>query len=304
MNESMSDTPAATPSALPPVTFTYKGQAHTRPAWSDESGQCNCPSIRAALHSAGMKGARVHCMAFSKYYKENDAALKADYSDRHGGAPAHQFDGALAGRPFVVVSANFSGNAETARAVTASLEELGVVDAVTEEDKPRRGRKPRAEGEAGETTTSAKHHARVSGAVDTLATECERFREVAEYPANLSHRPAVTALVGALSEQLPLLKEALLRLDGVELSWAAPRFDPTTAVVGVKLSLFPGAAAALREEQDGEIDSADLEQLCSEAVWVLRKVMQDGRKFICEAPVGLSTLRHIWAAGDFLVHTS
>ena len=101
-----------------------------------------------------------------------------------------------------------------------------------------------------------------------------------------------------ISAQLPLMRDALNRLDGVELSWAPPRIDPAPGCVA---KLLPGEAAAFREEQDGMLEPGDLDQLCSEACWVLKKVMPDGRRVIAEATVGLDTVRRALTMGDFLI---
>ena len=64
---------------------------------------------------------------------------------------------------------------------------------------------------------------------------------------------------------------------------------------------LPGEAAAFRVEQDGMIDPSELDLLCSEACWVLKKVMPDGRRVIAEANVGIDTVRRALTMGDFLI---
>ena len=284
--------------------FTYNKATFSRPVWGETpAGECNCALIRAALHRAGMKGATVHCAPLSRY-RGWDTNRQGEYRLAHGGLPNYAFDGVLgAGRDFVVCPGAFAGNASTAAAISATFEQMGVIDPADPNKATKRGRKSSAEGEeGGESAEKAaawqKHYARVSGALDTLGIETERYRECAAFPQNEKHAGDIAALVGMLSEQLPIAKELLKKLDGVELSWAPPRIDPAPGCIA---KLLPGEAAAFREEQSGMIDDAEIDLLCSEACWVLKKVMPDGRRVIAEANVGLDTVRRALTMGDFLI---
>lgn len=283
--------------------FTYNKATFKRPVWRETStGECNCALVRAALVRAGMKGATVHCAPLSRY-RGWDTNRQGEYRLSHGGLPNYAFDGVLGqGRDFIVCPGAFAGNASTAAAISATFEQMGVIDPADPEKATKRGRKSSAEGEEGETAERAaawqKHYTRVSSALDTLSVETERYRECAAFPQNEKHAGDIAALVGMLSEQLPIAKELLKKLDGVELSWAPPRIDPAPGCVA---KLLPGEAAAFREEQDGMIDPSELDLLCSEACWVLKKVMPDGRRVIAEANVGLDTVRRALTMGDFLI---
>lgn len=284
-----------------PVHFTVNGMGGERPTHNglDGGDECNCMAIRASLAKCGLK-ARVHCAPFGRY-RDLTPSAKHAYAERHGGQPSYAFDGVLGeGRPFVVVPLDFKGGAPEAKALSALYTAQGVIDAPDPEKATKRGRKS---GESEEDTTEKtaawqKHYARVNGAIETLGIECERYRECAAFPQNEKAAPDITALVGMLSEQLPIAKELLKKLDGVELSWAPPRIDPAPGCVA---KLLPGEAAAFREEQSGMLEDSDIDQLCSEACWVLRKVMPDGRRVIAEAQVGLDTVRRALTLGDFLI---
>ncbi len=286
------------------VEFTYNKVAFKRPAWGETpAGECNCALIRAALRASGMKGATVHCAPLSRY-RGWDTNRQGEYRLSHGGLPNYAFDGVLGqGRDFIVCPGAFAGNASTAAAISATFEQMGVIDPADPDKATKRGRKSSAEGgEEGESTekTAAwqKHYSRVSSALDTLGVETERYRECAAFPQNEAHAPSITALVSILGEQIPLMRDALKKLEGVELSWAAPRIDPAPGCVA---KLLPGEAAAFREEQSGMIDDTDLDLLCSEACWTIRKVMPDGRRIIAEAQIGLETVRRAMTLGDFLI---
>lgn len=286
------------------VEFTYNKVAFKRPVWRETpAGECNCALIRAALHKAGMKGATVHCAPLSKY-RQWDTNRQGEYRLSHGGLPNYAFDGVLGqGRDFIVCPGAFAGNASTAAAISATFEQMGVIDPADPDKATKRGRKSSAEGgEEGESTekTAAwqKHYSRVSSALDTLGVETERYRECAAFPQNEMAAGDITALVGMLAEQLPIARDLLKKLDGVELSWAPPRIDPSPGCVA---KLLPGEAAAFREEQSGMIEDAEIDLLCSEACWVLKKVMPDGRRVIAEAQVGLDTVRRALTLGDFLI---
>lgn len=296
MSENTENTVAA------PVHFTVNGMGGERPTHNglDGGDECNCMAIRASLAKCGLKS-RVHCAPFGRY-RDLTPSAKHAYAERHGGQPSYAFDGVLGeGRPFVVVPLDFKGGAPEAKALSAWYTTQGVIDAPDPEKATKRGRKS-GESEEGETAekTAAwqKHYKRVGDALDTLGIEAERYRECAAFPQNEKAAPDITALVGMLSEQLPIAKELLKKLDGVELSWAPPRIDPAPGCVA---KLLPGEAAAFREEQDGMLDPSDLDQLCSEACWVLKKVMPDGRRVIAEAQVGLDTVRRALTLGDFLI---
>lgn len=285
------------------VSFTINGMRGDRPAHNglDGGDACNCMAIRAALAKCGLKS-RVHCAPFGRYRELNPSAKHA-YAERHGGQPNYAFDGVLgAGRSFVVVPNDFRGGAPEAKALSALYEGQGVIDPADPDRATKRGRKAGEGDEGGEGGERAaawqKHYARVNGALDTLGIECERYRECAAFPQNEAHSPNITSLVAVISEQLPLMRDALKRLDGVELSWAPPRIDPAPGCVA---KMLPGEAAAFREEQDGMLENSDIDQLCSEAVWVIRKVMPDGRRVIAEAQVGLDTVRRAMTMGDFLI---
>jgi len=285
------------------VEFTYNKATFKRHVWGETpAGECNCALIRAALHKAGMKGATVHCAPLSKY-RQWDTNRQGEYRLAHGGLPNYAFDGVLGqGRDFIVCPGAFAGNASTAAAISATFEQMGVIDPADPDKATKRGRKSTGEETEGESTekTAAwqKHYARVSSALDTLGIETERYRECAAFPQNEKAVMDITALVGTLAEQLPLMRDALKKLEGVELSWAPPRIDPAPGCIA---KLLPGEAAAFREEQDGMIDPSELELLCSEACWVLKKVMPDGRRVIAEANVGLDTVRRALTMGDFLI---
>ena len=287
------------------VEFTYNKATFKRPVWRETStGECNCALVRAALVRAGMKGATVHCAPLSRY-RQWDTNAQGEYRLSHGGLPNYAFDGVLGqGRDFIVCPGAFAGNASTAAAISATFEQMGVIDAPDPAKATKRGRKSSAEGDTAEgestekTTAWQKHYKRVSDALETLSVECERYRECAAFPQNSAHEGNIMALVGMLSEQLPIAKELLKKIDGVELSWAPPRIDPAPGCVA---KLLPGEAAAFREEQDGMLDPAELDLLCSEACWVIRKVMPDGRRIIAEANVGLETVRRAMTMGDFLI---
>ncbi len=286
-----------------PVRFTINGMGGERPAHNGADGgdACNCMAIRAALSKCGLKS-RVHCAAFGRY-RDLTPSAKHAYAERHGGQPSYAFDGVLGeGRSYVVVPLDFKGGAPEAKALSALYTAQGVIDAPDPDKATKRGRKSSAEGEEGETAERAaawqKHYTRVSGALDTLSVETERYRECAAFPQNEKHAGDITALVSLLGEQLPIAKDLLKKLDGVELSWAPPRIDPAPGCVA---RLLPGEAAAFREEQDGMIDDAEIDLLCSEACWVLKKVMPDGRRVIAEANVGLDTVRRALTIGDFLI---
>lgn len=287
------------------VEFTYNKATFSRPVWRETpEGECNCALIRAALHKAGMKGATVHCAPLSRY-RGWDTNRQGEYRLAHGGLPNYAFDGVLgAGRDFIVCPGAFTGNASTAAAISATFEQMGVIDPADPAKATKRGRKSSAEGDTaeGEGAEKAaawqKHYKRVGDALDTLGIECERYRECAAFPQNEKAAGDITALVSMLGEQLPIARDLLKRLDGVELSWAPPRIDPAPGCVA---KLLPGEAAAFREEQDGMLDATDLDQLCSEACWVLKKVMPDGRRVIAEAQVGLDTVRRALTIGDFLI---
>lgn len=285
------------------VRFTINGMGGERPAHNglDGGDQCNCMAIRSALSKCGLK-ARVHCAPFGRY-RDLTPSAKHAYAERHGGQPSYAFDGVLGeGRPFVVVPLDFKGGAPEAKALSAWYTTQGVIDAPDPEKATKRGRKSgESSEEGGETERTAawqKHYARVNGAIETLGIECERYRECAAFPQNEKAAPDITALVGMLSEQLPIAKELLKKLEGVDLSWAPPRIDPAPGCVA---KLLPGEAAAFREEQSGMLEDSDIEQLCSEACWVLKKVMPDGRRVIAEAQVGLDTVRRALTIGDFLI---
>lgn len=288
------------------VEFTYNKATFKRPVWRETpAGECNCALIRAALHKAGMKGATVHCSPLSRY-RGWDTNRQGEYRLAHGGLPNYAFDGVLGqGRDFIVCPGAFAGNASTAAAISATFEQMGVIDPADPAKATKRGRKSSAEGgeeTEGESTERAaawqKHYGRVNAALDTLSVETERYRECAAFPQNEAHSPSITALVSILGEQLPLMRDALRRLDGVELSWAAPRIDPAPGCIA---KMLPGEAAAFREEQSGMIDPTELDLLCSEACWTIRKVMPDGRRVIAEANVGLETVRRAMTLGDFLI---
>lgn len=286
------------------VEFTYNKVAFKRPAWRETpAGECNCALIRAALHKAGMKGATVHCAPLSKY-RQWDTNHQGEYRLAHGGLPNYAFDGVLGqGRDFIVCPGAFAGNASTAAAISATFEQMGVIDPADPDKATKRGRKSSAEGEeGGESAERAaawqKHYKRVSDSLDSLSVETERYRECAAFPQNEKAAGDITALVGMLAEQLPIARDLLKKLDGVELSWAPPRIDPAPGCVA---KLLPGEAAAFREEQSGMIDPSELDLLCSEACWVLKKVMPDGRRVIAEANVGLDTVRRALTMGDFLI---
>lgn len=285
------------------VEFTYNKATFKRPVWRETpAGECNCALVRAALVRAGMKGATVHCAPLSKY-RGWDTNRQGEYRLSHGGLPNYAFDGVLGqGRDFIVCPGAFAGNASTAAAISATFEQMGVIDPADPDKATKRGRKSSAEGEEGESTERAaawqKHYKRVGDALDTLGVECERYRECAAFPQNSAHEGSITALVSILGEQIPLMRDALRRLDGVELSWAPPRIDPSPGCVA---RLLPGEAAAFREEQDGMLDPAELDLLCSEACWTIRKVMPDGKRIIAEANVGLETVRRAMTMGDFLI---
>jgi hypothetical protein len=287
-----------------PVHFTVNGMGGERPAHNglDGGDECNCMAIRGALSKCGLK-ARVHCVPFGRY-RDLTPSAKHAYAERHGGQPSYAFDGVLGeGRSYVVVPLDFKGGAPEAKALSAWYIQQGVIDPADPDKATKRGRK--STGEETEGSESAekaaawqKHYKRVGDALDTLGIECERYRECAAFPQNEKAAGDITALVGMLSEQLPIAKELLKKLDGVELSWAPPRIDPAPGCVA---RLLPGEAAAFREEQDGMIDDAELDLLCTEACWVLKKVMPDGRRVIAEANVGLDTVRRALTIGDFLI---
>lgn len=286
------------------VEFTYNKATFSRPVWRETpAGECNCMAIRGALHKAGMKGATVHCAPLSRY-RGWDTNRQGEYRLSHGGLPNYAFDGVLGqGRDFIVCPGAFAGNASTAAAISATFEQMGVIDPADPDKATKRGRKSSAEGEeGGESAERAaawqKHYKRVSDALDILTVEAERYRECAAFPQNEKAGMDITALVGTLAEGLPLMRDALKKLDGVELSWAPPRIDPAPGCVA---KLLPGEAAAFREEQSGMLEDSDIDQLCSAACWVIRKVMPDGRRIIAEAQVGLDTVRRALTLGDFLI---
>lgn len=295
MSENTENTVAA------PVHFTVNGMGGERPTHNglDGGDECNCMAIRASLAKCGLKS-RVHCAPFGRY-RDLTPSAKHAYAERHGGQPSYAFDGVLGeGRPFVVVPLDFKGGAPEAKALSALYTAQGVIDSPDPEKATKRGRKSgeSEEDTAEKTAAWQKHYTRVSSALDTLSVETERYRECAAFPQNEKAAGDINALVGMLSEQLPIAKELLKKLDGVELSWAPPRIDPAPGCVA---KLLPGEAAAFREEQDGMIEPGDLDQLCSEACWVLKKVMPDGRRVIAEAQVGLDTIRRALTMGDFLI---
>lgn len=295
MSENTENTVAA------PVHFTINGMGGERPAHNGGDGgdECNCMAIRAALAKCGLKS-RVHCVPFGRY-RDLTPSAKHAYAERHGGQPSYAFDGVLGeGRPFVVVPLDFKGGAPEAKALSALYTAQGVIDAPDPEKATKRGRKSgeSEEDTAEKTAAWQKHYTRVSSALDTLSVETERYRECGAFPQNEKAAGDINALVSMLGEQLPIAKELLKKLDGVELSWAPPRIDPAPGCVA---KLLPGEAAAFREEQSGMLEDSDIDLLCSEACWVLKKVMPDGRRVIAEAQVGLDTVRRALTIGDFLI---
>lgn len=295
MSENTENTVAA------PVHFTINGMGGERPAHNGGDGgdECNCMTIRASLAKCGLK-ARVHCAPFGRY-RDLTPSAKHAYAERHGGQPSYAFDGVLGeGRPFVVVPLDFKGGAPEAKALSALYTAQGVIDAPDPEKATKRGRKSgeSEEDTAEKTAAWQKHYTRVSSALDTLSVETERYRECGAFPQNEKAAGDINALVSMLGEQLPIAKELLKKLDGVELSWAPPRIDPAPGCVA---KLLPGEAAAFREEQSGMLEDSDIDLLCSEACWVLKKVMPDGRRVIAEAQVGLDTVRRALTIGDFLI---
>lgn len=286
-----------------PVHFTVNGMGGERPAHNGADGadECNCMAIRGALSRCGLKS-RVHCVPFGRY-RDLTPSAKHAYAERHGGQPSYAFDGVLGeGRSYVVVPLDFKGGAPEAKALSALYTAQGVIDPADPERATKRGRKSgESSEEGGETERAAawqKHYARVNAALDTLSVETERYRECAAFPQNEKAAGDITALVGMLSEQLPIARDLLKKLEGVELSWAPPRIDPAPGCIA---KMLPGEAAAFREEQSGMIDDAEIDLLCSEACWVLKKVMPDGRRVIAEANVGLETVRRAMTMGDFLI---
>ena len=291
------NTPANTTPAEP-VRFTHNGIGMERPVHNGEDGgdKCNCFAIKGALAKGGLK-ARVHCVSLN-VHRDKPSSWKHEYNDRHSGAPLYQFDGVKNGRPFVAVPLDFRGDAAQAKALTAQYEAAGIVDVVDDEKVVRKGRSTgESTGDSEGPTTSQKHHKRVGDALDTLITESERYKEVRAYPQNAQHADSLDLFIEALSP-LAGMKAALSFLDGIDLSWAPPRIDPTE---GALCKLLPGESAAFKAEQEGMLDDKELQAMASEAVWVLRKLMPDGRRFIAEAQVGATKLRRALTIGDFLV---
>jgi hypothetical protein len=263
---------------------------------ADGADACNCLAIRGALGKAGIKG-KVHCVSLN-VHRDKASSWKHEYNDRHGGSPVYQFDGVKNGRSYVVVPNDFRGDAAQAKAITAQYEAEGVVDPIDDEKVVRKGRSTgESTGDSEGPTTSQKHHKRVGDALDTLITESERYKEVRAYPQNAQHADSLDLFIEALSP-LAGMKAALSFLDGIDLSWAPPRIDPTE---GALCKLLPGESAAFKAEQEGMLDDKELQAMASEAVWVLRKLMPDGRRFIAEAQVGATKLRRALTIGDFLV---
>ena len=290
--------PADTNTTPETVRFTHNGVSVERPAHNGEDGgdKCNCLQIKGALAKGGLK-ARVHCVSLN-VHRDKPSSWKHEYNDRHSGAPPYQFDGVKNGRAFVVVPLDFKGDAAEAKRITAAFEASGVVDLIDDEKVVRKGRTTGdTTGDSEGPTTSQKHHKRVGDALDTLITESERFKEVRAYPQNAQHADSLDLFIEALSP-LAGMKAALSFLDGIELSWAPPRIDPTE---GALCKLLPGESAAFKAEQEGMLEDIELSTMATEAVWVLRKLMPDGRRFIAEAQIGSTKLRRALTIGDFLV---
>lgn len=290
------NTPANTTPA--PVRFTHNGVSVERPVHNggDGADACNCLQIKGALAKGGLK-ARVHCVSLN-VHRDKPSSWKHEYNDRHSGAPSYQFDGVKNGRSYVVVPNDFRGDAAQAKAITAQYEAAGIVDVVDDEKVVRKGRASAGDGEATDgPTTSQKHLSRVASAVETLVTEMERYKEVRAFPQNSEHIPSLDLFLEALAG-VGAIKDALSFMQGIEMSWAPPRIDPTEGAV---CKLLPGESAAFRAEQEGMLDDKELQAMASEAVWVLRKLMPDGRRFIAEAQVGATKLRRALTIGDFLV---
>ena len=84
-----------------------------------------------------------------------------------------------------------------------------------------------------------------------------------------------------------------------EVGTLRPRIDQ--AQLPALCKLLPGESAACKAEQEGVLEDIELSTMATEAVWVLRKLMPDGRRFIAEAQIGSTKLRRALTIGDFLV---